>query len=61
MADANHFIVKNGTIIDVEYGGSFLGQLKLKGRRLRGYTRRVKVCQKAFEQSMQLVPISSRA
>lgn len=39
MAEAKHYIVKNGTIIDVEKGESFLGSIEIEGPKIKGIYR----------------------
>ncbi|WP_432361011.1 amidohydrolase family protein [Sporosarcina sp. UB5] len=39
MAETNHYIVKNGTIIDVEKGDSFIGSIEIKGTMITGIHR----------------------
>ncbi|WOV86494.1 amidohydrolase family protein [Sporosarcina oncorhynchi] len=35
MAEAKHYIVKNGTIIDVENGGAFIGAIEIEGTTIK--------------------------
>ena len=37
MAKLNHYVVKNGTIIDVENGKSFVGSIEIMEIRLKGF------------------------